>query len=786
MSEPKPTSPTDGVRPNPNIMRKTKQTDAVRRQPRPPRSGGDRPSRQAKGGSIGDEGRLPRNRALAPYGLVPLPDHPMPAERLQTSVGETLRQEELLRSHDRRIPGTHTGWIDLRIQNLTPLFIGATDPQNPESTRSLRVNGRPAIPGSSLRGMLRDYLRMLTGGEVGPVNTPQLFFRAPIKVKGGKDRPLNRSQWVMSRLHDQYKAKHSGNVETKIGFLFRGGDGWRIKRSPSKLPLEMSFTDFQRCIAEHEFPHRTFLIPPNDNTYGPMEDPHHRHFQFRIVYALDPPPDPDGGYQEVERVFPSRERASEFQRTRQGYQNHEIVRCVIVLTGVAAGQRTHLYLFPMPDGFRGDLLSVPERLITEFESSEQVTQYQQQNFPGYLRVRDIDAELNEEESKRRLLPYGRGGGLPAQGIEPVWFRADESGEVLSFGRAGGYRIAVGDFDPIRVAVPEPLMGETTGRAIDVPRALFGDIDLCTSDDDRPLAVRGRVSVGSAVSSDENPDDRTPLRVQLLSPHRTAFGQYLVQNHPSCWEENPRLNTWSQENQDRIRLTGYKTYLHRHATKPDGSDAPPELDVPPELKDARERWSATQPPGDTERDIVPLRAGLTFHARITFRNLTDAELGALLRVLHLGNPVGAEPGSKSAAKDLGPAYAHKIGLGKPLGLGSIHITLRLRLTDPRERTRSLDAAAGFRAVGSDEVQRYLDAFDGALLAWEREEAARAKRPEPVELRHVERVDALLLSAQWRDRLPASKTRTMTLEEFAHYPVLPSIRDRFSRKGASRGR
>ncbi|MFC7330506.1 TIGR03986 family CRISPR-associated RAMP protein [Marinactinospora rubrisoli] len=720
-------------------------------------------------------------RALAPYGLVPLPERPLPAERLQrATVSSGITQDDLLKSHDRRIPGTRTGWIDLQIRGLTPLFIGATDPQSPQSTRSLRINGHPAIPGSSLRGMLRDYLRMLTGGEMGPVNTPQLFFRAPIKVKGAKGRPLNRSQWVMSRLHDQYKAKHSGNAESEIGFLFRSGDGWWIKRSPSNLPLKMSFTDFQRCIKEHEFPHRTFPIPPNDNTYGPMEDPHHRHFQFRIVFVLDPPPGADGEYwtEKVERVFPSRERASEFQRTRTGYQNHEIVRCVIVLTGVAAGQRTHLYLFPMPNGFRGDLLSVPERLITEFESSEQVTQYQQQNFPGYLRVRDIDAELNEKESRRRLLPYGRGGGLPAQGIEPVWFRADESGEVLSFGRAGGYRIAVGDFDPISAAVPESLMEETAGRAIDVPRALFGDIDLFNSDDGRPLAVRGRVSVGSAVSGDENPDDRTPLRVQLLSPHRTAFAQYLFQNHSSRWEENPRLNTWSQENQDGIRLTGYKTYLHRHATRRDGSDEPPEL------KDARDRWSATQPPGDTERDIVPLRAGLTFHARITFRNLTDAELGALLRVLHLGNPIGAEPGGESDAKDLGPAYAHKIGLGKPLGLGSIHITPSLHLTDPRERTRSLDAAAGFRAVGADEVRRYLDAFDGALLAWEREEAARAKRPEPAELRHVERVDALLLSAQWRDRLPASKTRTMTLEEFGHYPVLPSIRERFSERGTSR--
>ncbi|MFS8522667.1 MAG: RAMP superfamily CRISPR-associated protein, partial [Micromonosporaceae bacterium] len=72
----------------------------------------------------------------------------------------------------------------------------------------------------------------------------------------------------------------------------------------------------------------------------------------------------------------------------------------------------------------------------------------------------------------------------------------------------------------------------------------------------------------------------------------------------------------------------------------------------------------------------------FRSRITFTNLTDGELGALLRALLLDNPVdGGDPAD--------PEYAHKIGMGKSLGMGSVHLRPRLYLVDRRARALSPD-------------------------------------------------------------------------------------------------
>lgn len=62
-------------------------------------------------------------------------------------------------------------------------------------------------------------------------------------------------------------------------------------------------------------------------------------------------------------------------------------------------------------------------------------------------------------------------------------------------------------------------------------------------------------------------------------------------------------------------------------------------------------------------MQPVKSGVQFRGRIRFENLTDLELGAILHALQL--PDGC---------------CHRIGMGKPLGLGSIRIHARLRLVD----------------------------------------------------------------------------------------------------------
>lgn len=77
--------------------------------------------------------------------------------------------------------------------------------------------------------------------------------------------------------------------------------------------------------------------------------------------------------------------------------------------------------------------------------------------------------------------------------------------------------------------------------------------------------------------------------------------------------------------------------------------------------------------DTQHTMIKaLLPGNQFIGRIRFENLANIELGALLFVL-----------------DLPQNCCHKIGMGKPLGLGSVEIKPKLHISDRLERYKSLE-------------------------------------------------------------------------------------------------
>jgi len=94
-------------------------------------------------------------------------------------------------------------------------------------------------------------------------------------------------------------------------------------------------------------------------------------------------------------------------------------------------------------------------------------------------------------------------------------------------------------------------------------------------------------------------------------------------------------------------------------------------------------------------------GTTFEFTIDFHNLSAIELGALLWSLQLDKNC-----------------VHRLGLGKPLGLGSVSIAVAgLRLLRLRERYVELSAGGGEEAVAGDAlptvVQDYVSAFTAAM-------------------------------------------------------------------------
>lgn len=86
-------------------------------------------------------------------------------------------------------------------------------------------------------------------------------------------------------------------------------------------------------------------------------------------------------------------------------------------------------------------------------------------------------------------------------------------------------------------------------------------------------------------------------------------------------------------------------------------------------------------------LEPLPAGFVFGFEVDFFNLTEPELGLLVYAIGLEDHV--EVDLADGTRLVGP-LRHKIGMGKPLGMGSVAIAI--------ERATLIDRAARYRGLG----------------------------------------------------------------------------------------
>ncbi len=151
----------------------------------------------------------------------------------------------------------------------------------------------------------------------------------------------------------------------------------------------------------------------------------------------------------------------------------------------------------------------------------------------------------------------------------------------------------------------------------------------------------------------------PQQIALLlsGPKPTAVQQYLVQGS----DEKTRLNLYDpEENGEPATLRGHKLYWHRSQQ----ALVQAQIDAANAQADARSKKDQDSSQITT---LEPVDAGATFAFTIHFENLSSVELGALLWALELPGEAGRQ-------------YCHKVGMGKPVGLGSVKVKATLHLSD----------------------------------------------------------------------------------------------------------
>ena len=153
-------------------------------------------------------------------------------------------------------------------------------------------------------------------------------------------------------------------------------------------------------------------------------------------------------------------------------------------------------------------------------------------------------------------------------------------------------------------------------------------------------------------------------------------------------------------------------------------------------------------------ITPIKKGATFEGRIRFENLTEVELGGLLLALELKENL-----------------YHKIGMAKPLGLGSIKITPTLKLIDrhsEKGRYTSLFSNDQWHTAQNNEKEhkQYVQKFEKYICEKLGENGT--------SLWETERMQELKEMLDWeKTSIPGwnNKTDYLQLAEFKKRSVLP---------------
>ena len=172
--------------------------------------------------------KYPSIPASASYNFVRLPSHVIPAEFYDGNFeGVTKDVMDAYRNHVTQT-GTHTGYIDLTITTETPLFIGG--PSKQEDTTPLEFYGgqnNPTIPGSSLKGMVKEIFKIVTassfrpyqrGTGLGDFEDRYLYFRdVASSIKSLKDYYKSR----MIKMEKNGKGDLKPATKASAGFIIQ-------------------------------------------------------------------------------------------------------------------------------------------------------------------------------------------------------------------------------------------------------------------------------------------------------------------------------------------------------------------------------------------------------------------------------------------------------------------------------------------------------------------------------------------------------------------------------------
>lgn len=702
----------------------------------------------------------PRRRARAPYNFVPLP--------------ENLVTTEAPLEQDRYREDGHTGWFDCELETCSPVYVRGMMTLDQykkadEKAKELTVEEKlerapfysyqqkdaqpiPVIPGSSLRGMLRSLVEIVGYGKMKWVNdSPSITYRA---VAAAREDPLSEPY---RRMIGQF----SSNV--RAGYLEKTDKGqWRIW--PALTPRQMDWPDRGAFLKVKEK-----NIPPGAiKDFYYFDDPDYLPWYFFVSFNVERRRNRSGPFSEIVKIS-----------SEDRYQNRgAFVVCSGNMLETGQGdqkspRRNHIIV--LPEDQNADPIDLSEELVEAYLNS--LTPFQQEDLWGKEKgqpagvledgapvffVLDKKARTVAQTGEIVRPERGRSGLTSVPNIGLAQTERPRSGslsnlsdplpkppsqEVLWFGHTPNFRIPARTADG-KVTTPVDLIPDyiRSGPEPDLAEAIFGWVE---EKGNLKEQCAGRVFVTDANFIEAKNEiwfarKNAITPATLGSPKVTTFQHYLVQDKNEGHDPDFRQKLAHYEAQDsKTEIRGHKLYWHKGQR--------PNIEATTEQRKKESQLTR----------IEPLQPGVKFRFRVHFENLKPEELGALAWVLTL-------PG------EAGRRYCHKLGMGKPLGMGAVALKADLFITNRRQRYQSLFSQNQFeQAVQAEDAQRFIKSFEDFILP------KLAVTPRPKRLADVVRIRMLLAMLQWREGgtewLDLTRYQEIeyqkTVNEYKERPVLP---------------
>ncbi|MGM9580871.1 MAG: TIGR03986 family CRISPR-associated RAMP protein [Anaerovibrio sp.] len=147
--------------------------------------------------------------AEAPYNFVPLISEVVAGEIAE--VSQAAYREHVLAN------GKNTGYIDLEITSRSPLFIGGN------GEKFFAPSGKPMIPGSSIRGMVKNLFKIITCGSMRPgedIEDKHLYSRG-MAAKGNFRKYYSERMSEMKTVTRKGKQERKAFSKAQPGFLIK-------------------------------------------------------------------------------------------------------------------------------------------------------------------------------------------------------------------------------------------------------------------------------------------------------------------------------------------------------------------------------------------------------------------------------------------------------------------------------------------------------------------------------------------------------------------------------------